>query len=323
MLTNDENVLLAQVASAATSKKQYVYAVTIIVLYGLLERLVDSIVETYINIISGLVDRYETLPEGIKKNHVALSIELLKAVVEERHKGDLTTTEIVANLHSCLSGDAAFRVNAPAFILHRGNITLKRTRTFLTALGVEAQARRILIMPTFVRRFAAADPPLDIENFPDADLERLLAPIDDLVDRRNLVAHGIIDDIETVDLLNERCRFVGTFAEALYELLQQELLAVEVAHRPSYALGRPVKVFNDHVVCFEAQNCKIAVGDRIVAATGDKLVPFRWSAVIRLEVNRTPYQSLNITSTTQFGVQVGFSARINHEYFLLPEPGGE
>jgi hypothetical protein len=56
-----------------------------------------------------------------------------------------------------------------------------------------------------------------------------------------------------------------------------------------------------------------------VAATGDALLPFRWSAVINLEVNHTRYQSLDITSTTQFGVEVGFNARKNHDYFLLLE----
>ena len=116
-------------------------------------------------------------------------------------------------------------------------------------------------MPTFVRRFGAADPPLDIKDFQDADLDRLLEPIDDLVERRNLVAHGTIDDIETVDLLNERCQFVAAFAKALYELLQLEMLRVEVASRHSHALGRPIDVFNDHIICFEAKGCKIAVGN--------------------------------------------------------------
>lgn len=320
-LSSDEKELISDIARAATSKKQYVYAVAIIVLYGLLERLVDTILEEYIVIVSGFVDRYDKLPEGIQKNHVPLSIELLKAVVEERHKGDLTTTEIIANLHSCLSGDPSFRINAPAFILHRGNITLERIRGFVKALGIEAPARRVLVMPTFVKWFAAADPPVDVQNFPDADLDRLLAPIDDLVERRNLVAHGIIDDIETVDLLKERCHFVAAFAEAFHELLQQEMLRVEVSSGRSRALGRPIEVFNDHIVCFEAESCKIAVGDRIVAATGDKLVPFRWSAVIRLEVDRTAHQSLDITSSTKFGVQVDFSARRNHDYFILPELG--
>jgi len=320
-LTPYEKCLLSEIAGVGTSKRRYVYTVAIVGLYGLLERLVDSILENYIGIISALVDRYDDLPEGLKKNHVNLSMELVKAVSEERHRGDLTASQIIANLHSCLSGDSIFRVNAPAFVLHRGNITLRKAREFLTALGIEAPARRILIMPAFAKYFAAADPPVDIQSFQDAGLERLLAPIDDLVERRNSVAHGIIDidDIETVDLLNKRCLFIATFADALHEVLQQELLSIETTCRHSQSLGRPLAVFNDHIVCFNSDKCRIAVGDRIVAATGDALLPFRWSAVINLEVNHTRYQSLDITSTTQFGVEVGFNARKNHDYFLLLE----
>jgi hypothetical protein len=240
-------------------------------------------------------------------------------VVEERHRGDLTPTEIVAHLHSCLSGAQAFKINAPALILHRGNITLKKIRDFLSALGVDAPARRLLIMPLFVKWFAALDPPLMIEDFKDADLERLLAPIDDLVERRNLVAHGVIDDIETLDLLNERCQFVAVFSRALHELLQIEMLRVEITGRKAHALGRPIEIFDDHIVCFEVADCKISVGDRIVAVTEDALVPFRWSSVIRLELDRAAHQSLDITSSTKFAVQVGFSARKNHEYFVLTE----
>jgi hypothetical protein len=317
-LTSDEKKLLTGIAGAGTSKRQYVYTVAIIGLYGLLERLVDSIIEKYIGVISGFVDRYDDLPETLKKYHVPLSIDLLKAVVEERHKGDLTTSEIIANLNSCLSGSGVFRVNTSAFILHRGNITLQKTRDFLNALGIEVPARRFLVAPAFVKHFAAGDPPLDIRNFPDTDVERLLAPIDELVERRNLVSHGIIDEIETVDLLNERCRFVATFAQALYEVLQQEMLRTETACRHAQGLGRPLVVFNDHIVCFESENCKVAVGDRIVAATGDKLVPFRWSPVISLEVDHTRHQSLDITSATKFGMRVEFIARDNHDYFILP-----
>jgi hypothetical protein len=317
-LTCDEKGLITEIAKAGTGKRQYVYAVAIIGLYGLLERLVDSILEKYIVIISGLVDRYDDLPESLRRNHVTLTIELVKAVSEERHRGDLTTAQIIANLHSCLSGDSVFRVNAPAFVLHRGNITLHKARDFLKALGIEASARRMLVMPAFETFFAAADPPRNVHSIQDADLERLLTPIDDLVERRNSVAHGIIDDIETVDLLIERCRFVSTFVEALYDLLQQEMLRVEILCGHCQPLGRPLNVFNDHIVCFESEKCTVAIGDRIVAATGDALMPFRWSAVINLEVDRTRHQTLDINSTTRFGAEVAFNARKNHDYFLLP-----
>jgi len=305
-LTPDEKVLLIEIARAGTAKRQYVYAVAIIGLYGLLERLVDSILERYVELISSIVAHYDDLPELIRKNHVPLSMELLKAVNEDRHRGDLTVSQIISNLHSCLSSANAFRINSHAFVLHRGNIKLGKIRDFMNALGIDASLRRITVIPAFETFFAEADPPRDVKTVQDAELELMLAPIDDLVDQRNLIAHGIIDDIETVDLLMVRCRFVTAFVDALHELLQQEVWRIEISHRNAQPLGRPIRVFNDSIVCFESNKCKIAVGDRIVAATGDPLLPFRSSQVINLEVNRVRHQELDITTSTQFGAEVGF-----------------
>jgi hypothetical protein len=317
-LTMTEKELLAEISEAATDKKRYVYAIAIVGLYGLLERLVDDILEKYVVIISALVDRYDDLPETIRKNHITLSIDLMKAVSEERHRSDLTAPQIIGNLHSCLSGADSFRLNGQAFVLHRGNIRLARVREFLGKLGIDASLRRILVMPTLEKFFADGDQARITRDVPDADSELLLAPIDELVERRNLVAHGIIDDIETVDLLKDRCRFVCAFAHSLLELLQQEVLRIEISRGSVQALGRPIAVFDNRIACFESEKCKIAVGDRIVAATEDALVPFRWSQVINIEVDRTRHPALDITTRTQFGVEVGFTALKNHDYFLLP-----
>jgi hypothetical protein len=316
-VTPAEKALLEEISKAATDKRRYVYATAIVGLYGLLERLVDSILEKYVTVVSVLVKRYEDLPDTIKRNHVALSIELVKAVNEERHRSDLTTQEIIGNLHACLSGADPFRVNGQAFVLHRGNLNLSKIREFLGKLGIDAPLRRILLLPTLEARFANEDPSRVIREIPDSDLEMLLAPIDDLVDRRNSVSHGVIDEIENVELLKDRCRFIEAFAQALHELLEQEVLRIELVHGSIQALGQPIEVYGKRVVCFESEKCKIAVGDRLAFATGDALAPYRWGQVINIEVDHTRYQALDITVKTQFGVEVGFRALKNHDYYLL------
>lgn len=316
-LTAEEKSLLALISQAGTGKKQYVYVVGIIGLYGLLERLVDNIIEKYVFAVSSLANAYGDLPESIRKNHLPLSLELIRAVTEERHRTSQTVEQVVANLHSCLSGSSPFRINASAFVLHRGNLKLSKIQDFLRTTGVESLNRRLLMMPALAQWFTVAEPSRDTRTVPDQDLSLLLSPIDDLVDRRNSIAHGMIDDIETVDLLTVRCQFVGAFGAALYEILQQELLRAELSCSSAQSLGVPIKVYGGRIVCFENSQCKISVGDRLVTATGDSLIPFRWSQINSLQVNGTPHQSLDIKTSTQFAAEVGFKALDNHTYFVL------
>lgn len=147
----------------------------------------------------------------------------LKALSEDRYRGHITISDVVANLHSCIARSGTFRINGAAFVLHRGNIKLDKIMQFLASVGVDGRLRKIVVMPTLEDFFANSDPPRNVRNIQDQDLRLLLSPIDDLVDRRNAVSHGVIDEIETIDLLLARCNFVNAFVHALYELLLDAL----------------------------------------------------------------------------------------------------
>ncbi len=318
LLEDQERQLLTQIAAARTDRKRYLYCVAVVSLYGLLERFVDSLVEAFVARVSCMVGTYEKMPGAIRNNHVSLSLELVKALTEDRHREALTPTAVIANLHSCLSGAEAFQVNGAAFVLHRGNISLRRVTTFLSSVGIDGHLRRVTHTRGFMEFSRAREPERDVRSVADPDLHGLLQPIDDLVERRNQVAHGVIDDIESVELLKERCQFVATYAAALYDVFAQEVLRYEVERPTAQRLGKPLAVFNRQIVCFESSQCTIAVGNVLVAATGKSMEPFRHGAILSLEVDHVRYGELAISQPTQFGVLVPYRARPEYEYFLLP-----
>jgi len=317
LLSPDEQSLLSEISRAGTSKRQYLYAVAIVGLYGLLERLVDSVLESYVAELSRSVRSYVELPEAIRKNHLPASIELLKAINEERYRGDIQIPDVIANLHSCMTGSAGFQINGTAFVLHRGNIKLDKVRGFLASLGLDAANRKLLVMPSFDDFFSDADPPRDVRQVPDQDLDLLLSPIDDLVSRRNEIAHGVVDEIESVDLLLARGSFLAAFVHALHERLQMELLPFKVAGDGTQALGQPIAIFGGSIACFESATCRLAVGDSIVAVTEDTLMPYRWSEVQGLQVDRVDLPELKLSEKTQFGVKVGFKVKDTHKFYVL------
>jgi hypothetical protein len=286
-LEEEERQLLSQMAAAQTDRKRYIYCVAIVSLYGLLERLIDSLIEAFVGRVAGLVDSYEKMPDAIKKNHVPLSLELVKALIEERHRQGTTQENVIANLHSCLSGATDFQVNGAAFVLHRGNISLQKITSFLTTVGIEPHLRRVTQARDLVEFFETREPERDIRTVADQELAALLEPINELVERRNEVSHGVIsvDAIESVELLKERCRFVAAYGAALYDVFAQELLKHGIVLPIAQPLGKPIAVYNRSIVCFEATHCMIAVGNILVAATSSPMEPFRYGPISSLQVD--------------------------------------
>lgn len=314
-----EKQLLSHIATAKTAQKRYIYTVVIVSLYGLLERYIDTLIETFVNRIASSVGSYQMMPEAIQNNHILFSMELVKAIGEERHRKNTTQEDVIGNLHSCLSGDDDFRVNGSAFVLHRGNISLQKIRDYLSSVGINAQSRKIALASELIDFFKRKEPERDLSKVPDQELEPLLQPIDDLVERRNQVSHGVInDDIESTDLLKERCDFVAAFGSALYDLMLQEVLKYQINLASTQKLGKPIAVFNDSIVCFENNNCQIAIGDVLAADTGNMQKPFRYSYIDGLEINKTPHSKIIVTELIKFGVKVSFKANEQYNYYVLP-----
>jgi hypothetical protein len=324
-LEEEERNLLLELSQARTDRKRYMYAVAIVSLYGLLERLVDSLIERFVSRVAALVPSYSAMPEAIKRNHVALSLELVKAIIDDRFKRDATQEEVIANLHSCISGAKQFQVNGAAFVLHRGNISLSKITGYLTSVGIDASLRKTASTEAFVQYLAQVEPERIMQNISDQELTKLLDPIDDLVERRNEVSHGVInvDAIESIDLLRERCRFIRAYGQSLHELLTIELIRFEIDGPSAQLLGKPLVVYRNSIVCFEHAACKISEGDILVASTPAGVLPYRLSPILSIEIDKMRHQSIDITSATRFGMAVSFVAHGTYEYTVLPKPSDE
>jgi len=321
VLEEQEKQLLSRIAAARTDRKRYVYSVAIISLYGFFERLVDTLIEAFIDVLTNSVNSYQMMPDAIKKNHIPMSLELAQAIAKEkeRYRTGITQETVITNLHSCLSGALGFRVNGPAFVVHRGNITLQKVTNFLSSVGIENHFRRVTMACEMQNIFHQNEPERDISSVVDQELPSLLEPIDDLVERRNQVSHGMIDDIESTDLLKERCSFVNAYGGALYDVMLQESLKYQVSREDVQPLGKPIAVYNHSIVCFESESCHISTGGVLAAATGNPMEPFRYGTIISIQINHEQFPEITISQPTRFAAKVSFKASDNFDYYVLPE----
>jgi hypothetical protein len=319
-LTAKEQDLVRELSNSRTDRKRYMYAVAIVSLYGLFERLVDSLIERFVARMSATVSSYEALPDAIKKHHLPLSIDLVKAIIDDKFKRDATEEQVIANLHSCLSRSEKFELNGAAFVLHRGNISLSKVTSYLNSVGVESHVKKIVSAKPFVSFFQDTEPERGLANLSDQDLAKILEPIDDLVERRNEVSHGVfnVDALEAVPLLRDRIAFVGAYGRALYEVLRIESLRFELQTASAQSLGKPLLVHNDSIVCFEHASCSIGEGDLLVAATPSGILPFRCGPILSIEIDAVRHLAIDIKTSTKFGLKVSFGASDAYEYTVLP-----
>ena len=318
-LASPEGDLLGLLLSTATNTKQYIYTVSIISLYGLVERLVDGLVSGYIVQLSRFTKAFEKLPDDVKNNHLPYSLALADAVIKDKFRTGTSNETIIANLYSCLSAPNDYKLNGAAFSLHRGNVTLSRITEMLNGAGVKQHLNRVVHTPTFSRYLVKCDPERDFDKLTDEESKLLLEPISELVERRNEIAHGVVlvDSLESIKILKERCAFVRAYAVGLYELLMHEAMHHAAVIGVAQPLGQPIEVYDHKIVCFGVA-CNLAIGDLIFSLTPDALNPIRSSEVLNLQINRIDQSEINTDIPLQFGVQVGFYAKDQREYYSLP-----
>lgn len=312
--------LVLAVRKSHVSRKQYLYSVSIVSLYGLLERYVDAVIAAHVNQLARIVNSYTHFPNAIVDRHILRSMELLKAIMEDKFRGkSIKPNQIVANLHSCLSGAGNFQINGEAFVIHRGNLTLTKIGEFLNDIGIDAYLRRVFFTPWITEWFKKSDPNFDATIVRDQAISGMFSPIDDLVERRNQVSHGNIDisDIPSVDMLKSMCEFVGRFVNGLHELLLQETARAYVGSSKAFSLAKPLTVFNNRIVCFDVSSGTFALGDLIIAASSDKLQPFRFGRLSAIQINKSTFSTVTISVATKIAFEVPFRAKQTYDYWIV------
>jgi hypothetical protein len=311
--------LLDALVKAATNTKQYIYIVSIISIYGLLERLVDGVVSKYVMVLKGYSTSYSKLPEIIKKNHFQYSIALTEALLRYKLRSDDSPEKVISNLNSCLSGQDEYTLNGAAFALHRGNINIDKISEMLSGIGVVNHLRRILRAQASSGLHAAGAAELGGgAGRSDEEVRKIFEPIDELVEKRNQVSHGVVevDDLESIDLLIGRCNFVRAYGKALCEVLEQETLKYVVEVGAAHKLGVPIAIFDNKIICFE-DSCAISVGDKIFALTDEAVEPVRLGSIVSLQVDKVEILKLNVEGPTKFAAAVDFHANGGYCYYWM------
>jgi hypothetical protein len=296
-----------------TDKKIFEYKATIISLYGILERYIEVWIKEYLDSLAELLKDYSLVDETIRNHHFSLSLKLIntistKEIAKFQH---ITKEQVLANLNSCIVNPQNFKFNTDAFIQSTGNlkhskiVELFKPLKIKIAEGLKANDK----LNNYIKE------ELHIINIANKDGNLLYNKINDIVERRNLIAHGsnIIDDILDRAVLTTYINFVRLYCEAIFECLlgeytkQESLVSfqqVQLVHN----------VWKNSIVGFEIENYTIKINDLLIIQTANNL--FFKTPILELQKNRQSYEELQVIEKTDIAVRVEIPINMNCKFHL-------
>jgi len=302
-------------SGTGSMRKRLDYNTVIVTLYGLLEQLVEGLIGEYSTSLSRSAPSYADLPQKLQKAHSDLSVDLLPRLDHGKYRGRVQIHQVIANMHSCLSGGSEYILNLEALQQHSANFRADVLGQLFERLGI---AQVLQKLPRYEPFSSYLNINLDDEAGSKAKTEIIYEQLDDLADRRNDVAHGVSSDILSIDLLRNRISYLTALVQSLACLVDEESISFQASVKGK-PLGRPIQVVNHAVVCVELVNQGIMEGDLLVMIGCGWPNPCIYSPILEIQVNNVRHEFVPPASSVKVGCLVDYRARMNCEYILIPK----
>lgn len=282
------------------SKKVFEYKATIISLYGLLEKFIEIWIKDYLNAISILQPNYHFLDEKLKDSHFMLSLKLVNTLQtrESAKYAHITKEQVLSRLTHCIDISVHYRLNSEAFVLLSGNLKHDRISDLLKYINIDLN----LCLKRNENFMAYLQDNLQIMNLANLDTSRLYYKINELVDRRNEIAHGAETlNILSIAELRKYIDFLEKYCTAVFEALFEELIKnqakieckrVDVIHN----------VWQNSIIGMEVESVKIEVGDFLIIETPNG--NFLKKEILEIQINNNQFSSITIEDKTNVALRV-------------------
>ncbi|NMO37306.1 hypothetical protein HG826_27730 [Streptomyces sp. GMY01] len=225
---------LHETATGTAGLQSFYYGATIVRLYGLLERFVEETLAESVRRIASMAPSYSSLPEGIRNNHLPLTLEVLGKLSTNKYQGKIDEASLVEKLHSCLSQNGSFSLNDIVFAHHTANFRDEVVRQSFERIGVRMQKLEssALMNEAMSQHFPEEANPFFV--------------IDDLAERRYEVSHGAASQLLSAEILDSYISIIESYARAVLDAVTSWLILFAVPNI-GIELGRPDRVFRHRI----------------------------------------------------------------------------
>ena len=295
--------------SFGKSKKLFEYKSIVVSLYGILENYICICIREHIGTISSIINDYNDLPDKIQTHHFDLTIGLLSLIIENKNAkyGHLKKENVLSILNSCISNPANYKMNSDAFLPKSGNLKHSKIVEVFYKLEIELQ-----------KKFKT-NPHLSTvlkKNFGDRIANKgdeLFETIDDLVERRNDIAHGVhIDNILNITEFEDFINFLESYGKALFEIIVEK----EIQYEANNLFDKIEKIYNvihhGTVLCFEIKDNTITVGDFVIIEKPDGT--YLKSKILEIQHNSVNVPKIETKERLDIGIKL--DAKITKKHFF-------
>lgn len=282
-------------------RRELDYSALVIQLYGAIENYIEALAREVASCLNLSVALFSNLPERTRTGHRSVSMAALEAHQKSRYRGEFSFADILSGLASCEDNVVGYALNIECFSMHSANVRRQTINELFSNLGFPDIAARASQHPSVI----------DMLSKFGRQLTDAFFVWDDLTERRNGVAHGVViesDNMITLEGFAEYVAAIRCIGTALFDALLVEVVKVSM---PPYKqpLGTPFATHrSDHILCFRPSGpTTIEIDSRLVWKRGDG----EWATarVISLEVENKPVDSFHGAPERDFGVGVSVGCR--------------
>jgi len=235
---------IEHLASFRTEKKIFEYKSIIISLYGILENTISKWIEEHIQNVSYIVKNYNELDENFKNNHFNMSVKLISLIIEKKHSKfeNINKNDILIKLNSVIQTSDNFELNSEAYIPLSGNL------------------KHIKVVEAFK--------PLDI----DLNILEKTTYIDDLVVRRNSIAHGVeIDNLLGISEFEDFILALEQYMTTIFNIICDKENEYYFKHNKFIPVDEPKEFYQNNTVCIiNVEDIELKVGDMLLVERNNK-----------------------------------------------------
>lgn len=201
-----------------------------------------------------------------------------------------------------------YQINTEAFVLSSGNLKHNKIVELFKLLNVDLN-NELIKNESLNRKIGLA--PNDILN---KEKDILYYKINDLVERRNQIAHGSqIWEILNISELESYIQFLEVYCQAIFETLFENFIKQESIHSFK-KIEKVVEIFGSKILAFEIDNYTIEVGDMLIVKTQEGR--FYKKPIMEIELDKIKYPKLTISEKTKIAVCVDHKIKDTQTFYL-------
>ncbi|MEI6445437.1 MAG: MAE_28990/MAE_18760 family HEPN-like nuclease [Nostocales cyanobacterium ELA583] len=308
------NTLKDHDRSFRTDKRIFEYKASIISLYGLLEKYVEIWIKEYLDSLLRVVPEYNQLDKKIRDNHFELSLKLINTITtrESAKYQHLTKEEVLKKLNECIVNPSSYQINTEAFVLLSGNLKHNKIVELFSKLNLD------LNNELSKNEELNNEIGLNANTISRRGKDILYNKINDLVERRNQIAHGSEevnnDNNLGISELEPYIQFLEKYCQAIFEILVEQLIKQE-SICTFQKIENVIKIFSHKVLAFELENYTIKVGDMLIVET--KEGQFYKKPILTIQLKNESYQELTVLEKTNIGVSVEPKIKDNQTFYII------